>query len=283
MSSTIILNSNNRSSSNSSRYEYVFPSTVKFGKGATIALQSFAMFNSFFNVEAQRGNNQFKIHWHADTSTEYTITLPDGYYSLQNLNRYLQNFCLFNDLYMKDSNDNDLYFIEILPNEVRYAAEVDLTALPTAATASTLGWTVPVGASWSLPVTPKSPQLEILTSPFGSLLGMQIGIYPSSVLAEDSQHLSSGEIQISPTNSVILGCNLISSAYSNPSHLFYSIPLTEPFGRLITHNASSVIINNITPGSYGKISIDLYSQNFESLRFIDSEIVIVLQIFKPEE
>ena len=283
MSSTIILNSTNRSSTNSSRYEYLFPSTVKFPKGSKIALQSFSMYNSIFNIEAQRGNNQVKIIWNADSAVEYTCTFSDGFYSISDLNFALQQFCILNDLYMIDGDGNFVYFVEILTNSVLYSSEIDCTAIPTTAEATTLGYTIPSGASWSHPVTAKTAQLEIISTAFASLLGMSVATYPPTILAIDSQHLSTTEPQISPVNSILLGCNLVSSRYSNPSHLFYSIPLTVGFGSMITHNSSSVILNNISPGSYGKISIDLYSQDFNSLRIHDSEIVLVLQIILPDE
>ena len=283
MSSTIILNSTNRSSTNRSRYEYLFPSTVKFPKGSKIALQSFSMFNAIFNIEAQRGNNQVKLIWNADTAVEYTFTFDDGFYSISDFNYAFQHKCILNDLYMIDADGNFVFFVEFLPNAVLYASEIDCTALPTSAEATSLGYTIPSGASWSHPVTAKSPQLEILTTAFGSLFGMVPATYPPTILSTNSQHLSTIEIQISPVNSILLGCNLVSSQYSNPSHLFYSIPLTAGAGSMITHNSSSVIMNNISPGSYSKIAIDFYSQDFNALRFHDSEIVLVLQIILPDE
>ena len=280
MSNTIILNSNNRSSSNSSRYEFIFPSTIKFKKGDKIALQSFSMYNSIFNVEAQRSNNVIKIMWNADTAVEYTYTIPDGFYSISDLNYGLQQFCILNDLYAIDTNGDYVYFIEILTNSVLYSAEIDCYAIPLEADWITNGWTIPAGASWTYPITvAKSAQLTIPTgSSFGTLLGLTVGTYPSTVLAIDSQHVSTTEIQISPVNSILLGCNLISSQYSTPSHLFYSIPLLVPFGGMINHASTSPIANDISPGSYGKLVIDLYSQDFQSLRIHDGELVLVLNI-----
>ncbi len=130
MSSTIILNSNNRSSSNSSRYEFIFPSTVKFGKNSKISLISFSMYNSIFNIEAQRSNNVIKIVWNADSAVEYTFTIPDGFYSISDLNYALQQFCILNDLYAIDTNGDYVYFIEILTNSTQYGAEIDCYAIP---------------------------------------------------------------------------------------------------------------------------------------------------------
>lgn len=280
MSNTIILNSTHKREAH--RYEYIFPSSVKFGANDQIALQSISMYNSIFNVEAQRGNNTVSVIWNANTTVQHNFTIPDGYYSVSDLNYFLQQKMILNKLYVTDANGDNYYFVELLVNENQYGVQVNTYALPTSAQATTLGYVKPSGASWDWPTTASTAQFIVPTAAFGNLIGFEPATYPSGIETTDQQFLSTKTPQISPVNSILLGCNLIASPYSNPIHLFYSIPITVSFGSLINHANTSPIYNKIAAGTYSKIIIDFYSQDYNSLRLHDDEIVIVLSVVKRD-
>ena len=276
---TIILNSTNKTQS-ANRFEYLFPSSVKFEKKDEIALQSISLYNSIFNCESQRGNNKISVIWNADTTVQYDFTIPDGFYDISALNYFLQQQCILNDLYCLDADGNYVYFIEIVTNSSQYAGQINCYPLPTAANAAAKGWTIPPGSSWTYPISDKTAQLIIPSVAFGSLIGFAAGTFPTAVQATTQQFLSTKTPQISPVNSILLGCNLINSPYSNPCHLFYSIPIQTQFGGLINVTNSSPIFNEIASGMYSKIIIEFYDQSFESLRLHDFEVVIVLNLKK---
>jgi hypothetical protein len=62
---------------------------------------------------------------------------------------------------MTASNGDIVYFVEILENASLYKIQLNLYAIPTAAQATTLSYTIPSGASWSSPTTSETPTLTI--------------------------------------------------------------------------------------------------------------------------
>lgn len=284
MAQTIIFNSTN-ATSHSGRFEYVLPATTKFSAEDEVALQSISIYNSVFNVEAQRGNNQITIVWNALVPEQTTLTLADGFYDVNGLNHAIQLECLKRKWYMLDGDEQldttkAVYGIELATNPIEYGVLLRAFVLPTAANATTLGYTKPTGATWDFPTSDQTPQLIILTAVFGNLIGFNAGTYPATIQSTRQDITSTKTPQIAPVNSIVIGCNLINSSFSIPNHLFYSIPITTKFGGLINHASSSPIFNKIASGNYSKIVIDLYDQHFSSLRIHDNEVVIVLSIKK---
>jgi len=263
------------------RFIYSFPQNVKFNSGDKVALQSISLYNSIFNVEAIRGNNTFSIIWNANTTVQYNFTIPDGNYSVSALNYFLQQQCILNNLYVTNANGDYIYFFEILTNSNRYACQLNSFVLPTSATASTLGYVKPSGATWDWPVSAKTPQI-IIGSVFGSLIGFDAQTYPASVQATNQQKISDKTPQIAVVNSLILSCNLIQSKYSNPVNVFYSIPIKVGFGSLIDISNSSPMYNDITAGYYNSITIEILDQSFNRAVIHDTEVVITLSILNKE-
>ena len=315
-----------------------------------MGLFSFSIYNSTFNVQASRGNNQLQFTWNAPFTTGaitsgstssgsstivltnstnlsvgqaisgtgivanttitaintgtntitlsqatgsligsgstinlnnavYNWTIPDGYYSISDLNYWLQSQFIINKLYATITSGN-VYFYDMVQNSVRYSVQVDSYYIPTSANATTLGYTPAVGSAWSWPSSNQTPQLT-WNSTFGALIG-QLGItFPSAIQATNQSTLSTITPIISPVNSYVLTCNLINSKYSLPSNTFFTVPITGSIGSLISYNASSVVMNSIAPNIYSNILIQLYDQNWNQLQLQDKEIVITLCIDEP--
>jgi hypothetical protein len=174
---TIIINTSNHVENTDNQYIYTFPSTVKFNDGDAIGVSSIALYNSTFNITSSRGNNTFTISWNANTTTTFNITIPDGYYSVENLNFFLHQQCILNNLYVTNSSSQNVYFLEFIINPPRYAVSLNAYPIPTAAQATTLGYTQPSGATWVYPATAKCPQITFGTD-FGALIGYTAGSYP---------------------------------------------------------------------------------------------------------
>ena len=272
----IIFNRNHYVSGSKGTFTYKLPTSVKF-ENAEVGVQSIAVYNSTFNIESSRGNNTITVRWVADTTVDYTFTIPDGYYSYSDLNYFLQQQMILEDLYVTNSSGDYVYFVEILTNATRYAAQLNSYALPDSSTASTLSYTKPAGGSWDWPTTSSTPQI-IINAAFGSLIGFEAGTFPSSVSATNVQQLSSITPTISPVSSYILGCNLVNATMSIPSSTFFSLPLTASYGALITLQSQSVNYVTVMPGLFNEITLQLYDQSFEFLNLQDTDIVIVLSI-----
>jgi hypothetical protein len=276
---TIILNSSNYVAGSGNQFSISFPGNgIKFNAGDRIAVAGLAIYNSIFNVQASRGNNKITVVWNAATPQTYVFTIPDGYYSANDLNAFIQQQCILNNLYMTTNNGSTyVYFVEIATNAVRYAISLNVYALPTSAQATTLGYSLPSGATWTLPASAQTPQITINTA-FGALVGQAAGTYPAAISATSVQTISAFTPIISPVDSFIFCCNLINSRLTNPTDLLYSVPITVPLGQLINISPSQFLFNDIDANTYSNITISLYDQLFNKLQLNDKDVVIQLAI-----
>jgi hypothetical protein len=275
---TIIINSSNYVVGSNNTFEYFFPTSTKFEIGAKIGLAGIALYNSSFNITAANGNNIITLTWNADTVTSYTFTIPDGYYSISDLNYFIQSQCVANNLYVSNSSKQNIYFLEIVINPTRYAVSLNLYALPTTAQASTLGYIKPTDAIWNYPSSSKCPQLTVSQN-FGNLIGQESGLFPSTNNVSLSQQIISTKTpNLNLIDSYILTCSLINNRYSIPSDTFFSVPLTSSIGSLITLNPSNIVMNDIATGTYNSIKIRFFDQQFNTLILRDTQLNISLVI-----
>ena len=261
-------------------YSYRFPQTVKFQAGCSIGVAGISLFNSFQNINETRQNNTLTFVF---LGTSYTWIIPDGYYSIDSLNYYLQQQCILNNLYVTTNNGlNFVYFIELQLNTARYATSLNFFAIPTSSQATSLGYSKPTGATWQYPTPPTTPTLTFNQN-FGNLLGLTFGTYPTTLSSTNIQYLSTLKPVINPINSVIFCCNLISSKYSIPNNILYTLPVSSSLGSIIQDKVSAVVYNNIIPQVFSTIEISLYDQAFNPIMIIDPELVLTLVISEPSD
>ena len=277
----IMINSSHYISGSGNTFTYNLPTNYR-PKNELVGLASMSIYNNTFNVTAQRGNNTITIYWNANTTTTYTLTLSNGYYSCSDLNYALQNFCILNNLYVTNSSGQYVYFLELVQNNALYALEINSYYLPTSAMATTLGYTIPSGATWSFPSVLKTPQISF-NSAFGSLLGFSAGTYPSAVLTSNYQITSTQSPVISPINSYIVCCNFINNPLSIPNNALYTLPLTGSLGQLVVSPSSQIVFQSIANNSYNQVIIQLYDQLYNQLVLNDTEITITLAIKDADE
>lgn len=274
---TVIINSSNYVSGTLNTFIYTLPISTKFNDGATVGVASIAIYNSTFNITSARGNNTIQIIWNANTSVTYTLTFSDGYYSVSDINFFIQSFCIDQKLYMTDTNSDNVYFVELVTNAPRYSVQLNCYALPTTAQATTLGYSIPSGASWTAPTTASTPQLVISNS-FNALIGFATGTFPSSIQTTTQTSLSSIVPVISPIDSYNITCNLINSPLSIPNNTFFSIPLNVGLGSLLTISPAQIVFNDIASNVYNQIIIKFYDQLFNELKLNDFQVTITLAI-----
>ena len=124
MSSNIILNKNNINNNFNSELRYEFNKPHTFQKGDTIAVSHINLFYSWFNITKVYNNNKFQYVWW-DINGELTdiidVVIPDGYYSINTLNEFLQPFSemkltrSINDFRNNGLNICGLFEITVLP------------------------------------------------------------------------------------------------------------------------------------------------------------------------
>ena len=274
----IVINSSNYVVNSTNSFIYTLPQTVKLSNKSKIGVASLSVYNSTFNITSTRGNNTLTFIWPSLVPQTKIYTIPDGYYSSSDLNYFLQSKMYADGLYVSaNSGTNVIYFFEIVQNSVQYSIQLNSYYLPTAVNATTLGYSLPSGASWNYPNTNACPQLTFNSS-FGALLGFAPQTYPLSPLATNQSKISEITPNISPVDSYILTCNFVNSKYSIPSNYFFSLPLSGSLGTLINYASSSVVYNDIAPNIYSNIVIQFYDQLFNKLEMKDKEIVLTIAI-----
>jgi len=259
-------------------YRLKLPKAVQFKKGDKLSLYSFSMYNSFYNISAsQYGNTQITFQWF--DGTIYNWTIPDGYYSLSDLNLWLQQQFIINKLYCVNSNNSqNIYFVQFQTNSVLYKAQIDVYFMPSSANATLYGYQKPSGATWNFPASNLMNKITInsnLKSYFGFSTQTTFGeITP----AQNMNYLSDITPTISPVFSIYIGCNLIVSEFNQIANLFIQFPISAAYGNLIKIESTIDSQISIKEGIYSDIIITLWDQENNPLQFQDNDLTLFLII-----
>lgn len=258
-----------------SRFRYQFPVGSAVFTGAKIAVSSVSVYYSWFNISASLGNNTYQFIWtDGSGSATYTVTMPDGFYTVSELNSYLQFVCVTNGLYLVDGSGNYVYYLEFVENPSRYAVGFNSYPFPTALPA---GYTNPSGLLF--PAVASTPQLVIQNNDFQNIIGFTAGTYPTAIQATNYSVISSFTPQITPIQSVILACNLVNNQYSNPPTVIYSFsPSNTQFGSLINSAPNELAFIDIQDGIYANIDVQFLDQTFQPISLNDTNLVIILLV-----
>ena len=138
MSSLITINSSNVSSTQTNVFNYTFPSGSVNFKKARVAVQSIIIPYSWLNVNGTVYNNAalqliFPVRISgANTTATVSINIPNGFYTVSNLNSYLQSQMIANGYYLVNSNSQNVYYLEIVANTQLNNAQLNCYVVPTA-------------------------------------------------------------------------------------------------------------------------------------------------------
>ena len=259
-------------------YRLKLPKAVQFKKGDKLSLYSFSMYNSFYNISAsQYQNTQITFTWF--DGTVYNWVIPNGYYSLADLNLWLQQQFIINKLYCVNSNNSqNIYFVQFQTNSVLYKAQIDVYFMPSSANAGLYGYQKPSGATWNFPATNTMVKIEInanLKSYFGFSTQTIFGIMSPS---QNMNYLSDITPTISPEFSIYIGCNLIVSEFNQIANLFAQFPISAAYGNLIKIESTIDSQISIKEGIYSEIIISLWDQENQPLIINDNDLTIMLII-----
>ena len=276
MGKTIILNTSNIvENSNNTKLVYNFPSGGFTFKNDMIALLSLYQYFSIFNITSDYGNNSFSYTWF--DGLEYSITIPDGYYEISDLNSYFQSIMIANTHYMTNSAGQFIYFLEFIVNTSRYAVQINSYPLDTTIQ-STNGYILPSGASWSVPTTSTLSQFNINTSGFGEVLGYEIGSYPSNQTGSTTaSFLSSVAPQITPYSSILVSCNLVNNRAVIPSNILSSYtPLGTSIGGLFKFEPNYLQFADVEDGQYTQFVLEFRDQLSRPIIIRDPNMLMTL-------
>jgi hypothetical protein len=266
-----------------------FPYPQSFTQ-SELALQNFFIFNSWYNISAELGNNVFAYTFPTASGQEtFSVTIPDGFYNLEDLNDYLQTIVMVNNgtYLISTVTGNNVYYIQILVNDTYYRATVFLDAVPDPAEALAMDLTAPANyPGGGLPATATTPQLVILPTPypagsdtpgqysFSKYLGYTPGSYPPAPLGATVSYNGQFAPQVESTNNVNLSCNMVNnSGLSTNTQFFYSFSAANvPFGNQIIVNPHFPVFIPVADGFYNYIEIYVLDDNQQALLVQDPHI-----------
>ena len=282
MSNVIVVNSSNIvSGTNNSTFQYNFISgAFNIPADSEICISNMTIPYSWYNVNQQYYNNaSFQYTWIVGvTKTTYTITLPNGYYSVTDIQQYLQGQMILAGQYLVDSNGSNVYYMSLQYDITYYSVQILSYAVPTSLP---VGWVQP--ASWlGYPTTASTPQLIVLNNGFGTLIGYTAGTYPTAVQATNYSTLSNTTPNGSPVNSLIIQCSLISNNITMPSNILDSMPITSSYGTNINYQPSYEKWVKLKTGRYASMTITLLDQNYNRLIALDPNVLMTFLIRMPK-
>ena len=169
---------------------------------AQVAFVNASLYNSFFNVSTRYDNNVIFFTFPYNNSTgmpvTFSWTIPDGYYSIDELSLWLNNQCLLYGFYATDSNTSTpLFFLFLSSNTNTYSGQISYYLVQQNSTL-TLSPGVPMAAlnniniwsstginlnSWSFPTSSQSTLTPLITwrttkTPDTYTFGDLLGFYP---------------------------------------------------------------------------------------------------------
>ena len=283
MSFTLVLYSSNVSNtSTNTTFKYDFVQGGFTADNCEMCVSSISIPYSWNNVSTYYNNKTFSLIFPtAATTVTYSFVLPDGFYTVNDINYFIQQTCISNGAYLIDSSANNVYFTNMAYNATYYSIQVLLFSVPT-----TIGtYTRPATGLYSttgtgLPATAYTPQLVIPTSgSIGTIIGFASGTFPAAQTVT-SQSLLSTLTPIGTTvNSLVMQCSLVSNRVTVPSDILDSMPITNTsFGSNIVYDPSFEKFVHIANGTYNGFTITFRDQNLNDIYAKDPNASITLMI-----
>jgi hypothetical protein len=297
----IVLNQNNIvNDGGNNKLVYKFPSSINL-TDKYVAVSSVSMFYSWNNIDAIYANNTLTYTWTAGaTTTTYTITIPNGIYEIADLNAYFQYVMIQNLTYWTNSSGQYVYPWEMIVNSTRYAIQINTYLVPTSATATTLGYTLPSGQSW--PTTTQNPVITI-PSAFNIIIGYTAGSssnanvsnaytpgtatvnnnYESKNSAGTLSYLSNTSPQVQPNSNLLLNLSGINNPYTQPSGIIYSLNPSVAAGEAISEKPPNFMWNKFINGTYNELRLTLLGTDLRPIQINDPNMTILLAIRDQNE
>ncbi len=143
----------------------------------------------------------------------FTLTLDDGFYTVNALNARIQQFCIEKGMYLTDGSGNNVYYLSVSPNSTTYANQIITKLIPLSLPAGFSAPTSPAFAGYPT-TTKRTPYVEILSNNFGKYLGFTSGSYGKDSTG-DYNVLSNIIPQGTTVNTLLVKCSLVNNGTSN--------------------------------------------------------------------
>ena len=269
-----ILNSANYDSARSV-FAYKLPIPQQFS-GKRVGLSYCSIYKQFDNINASTyGNNTITIKW--VDNINYVLTIPDGNYSVSQINEFIQYALVKLNLFVTDTTNTSkiISFVELTTNPTAYGCSLFFYPMPTSSYATNQLYTKPSGATWSYPSVATCPSITF-GSAFGSLIGFSGGTYGGGSV---SLALNSTKTpQIAVVNSLLIRTNLVNSEFTAPNDVISAMDLSGSYGELMVKQPGQILYSNIAANTFYEIVVYFSDQNYNKLAIKDTEVCIHLSI-----
>ncbi len=286
MSFVLTLNSTNVSNTNTNTsFKYNFINGGFTCKDYEMCVSSITLPYSFYNVSSYYANKTFSLIFPtAATTIQYDITLPDGFYTVTEINSYIQQVCVDNGAYLLNSSGNYVYFVQLIYNTTYYSVQLLTFLVPTLATIGT--YTQPSSGLYSgagLPTTASTSKLVLAsTGSIRTIIGFAAGTFPPTTQTV-SWNISSTLTPIGTTvNSIIMRGSLVSNSCTSPSDILDSMPIKDvSFGSNITYDPNFEKFVSVTNGTFNSFVFTFCDQSLNEIYARDPNVSITLIIRPP--
>ena len=299
MSFSLILNStNNINTTLNTQFKYNFLSGNFHAKDMEMCVSSIAIPYAFFNVSTFYANQNFSILFPTQAgSFTLNITLPPGFYTVTDINNYIQNQMLINGLYLiSKATLQNVFFFNLSVNTAYYTTQIVATQVPTFATYTTL-YNLPPSGQYSgtgLPtVANQVPRLVLPTEGgINTIIGWPAGTFPTlAVQASTYTQTGSGAqvaAGISPVvapigstiNSLVVRCSILKNDVTIPSDVLDGFPINTTFGSNITYSPPFEKWIKINDGTYSSFTLSFVDQDLNTVFSVDPNVAVTLLIRK---
>ena len=293
MSNTIVLNSNNVIGSNNNTFQFNFIQGAFKCKDYEMSIGSLTIPYSWFNVSTYYNNTKFILNYPyyngvLNTFRIIDVVLPNGFYTVSDINNYIQLQCINNGLYLT-SNGQNIYFFTITTNVSAYANQIVSILVPSTSNYASQGYSLPPSGYWSgtggfsLPTVADRTAYINFTTATGTIapiLGFTApGYYPLPNGSSQSV-LSNITPNATNVNGLVVRCNLVNNNITMPSDILDSVPINATFGSNITYTPAFPKWVKVKDGAYNSLVITFADQNLNTLYAQDPNILLTLMLRK---
>lgn len=278
MSFTLCLNSSNVVvGSNNTSYRYSFIGGNFRTDDCEICISQSTIPYAWYNISTYYANTTFSLIFPTGATTQtVAVTLPDGFYTVDNVQQYIQNVCIANKFYLLTSSGSYVFPFYLAYSSTYYKVQIVCSTIPNAADMATLGYTQPAGAP-ALPAA--TTGVQFVTGTIGTVLGFANATTLPAAATGASQNFLSTQTPIGSTvNSLVFRCSLVDNNVTMPSDIMDGCSIDVPFGSNIIYAPSFEKWVKMKSGTYSSLTFTICDQNFNQIYSVDPNVAITLMI-----
>jgi hypothetical protein len=259
---------------NAYQYRIDFLQPVNF-KNQELALNNLILSYNWFNISDSLYNNaKFSYKWQG---TIFDLTIPDGMYTVDTIQDYLEYVMEGHGHYLVDGDGNNVYYLNISANITLGVFTVTCTPLPL--TTLPTDYTNPE----SVVLDGNCPLFIVLSNAFRTTIGFETGVFPAITQTTLYRSNSTSTPQISIVTSVDVHVDCVNTNFSNQfSQSIYTFSPTVGFNQQIIVNPYYPIFCPVISGNYNSITLSLRDQDGNPLLLNDPDLTCTL-IYKTRQ